>query len=284
MKIKKTLKNGGKAVWKAIKTTLTNEKGIAPAIGAALISAGAGIAGSVIDWVTGKGQIQEQNKANKNLAKETWELNKKQWELENEYNTPANQMKRFEEAGLNPNLIYGQTNLSANSPAYVSPEAQAAGGTELGKSGIANRAIEAYRNTLEAKNAEADYLLKQYGQNKTLEEIKAIELARQLDKEKNIREARAAAQALRNAQAQERNTNANTEKTKADAENSKKGDTYEKRTLKILDNTLENAEKEGQKAKDKYPEHHKDKGVKNPIPKKYRAKENEYKESGGIYY
>lgn len=32
------------------------------------------------------------------------------WGLQNEYNSPANQMKRFQEAGLNPNLIYGQGN------------------------------------------------------------------------------------------------------------------------------------------------------------------------------
>lgn len=32
------------------------------------------------------------------------------WELQNEYNTPANQMARYSAAGLNKNLIYGQTN------------------------------------------------------------------------------------------------------------------------------------------------------------------------------
>lgn len=32
------------------------------------------------------------------------------WAMQNEYNSPANQMKRFQAAGLNPNLIYGQSN------------------------------------------------------------------------------------------------------------------------------------------------------------------------------
>lgn len=32
------------------------------------------------------------------------------WRMQNEYNTPAAQMARFKEAGLNPNLIYGQGN------------------------------------------------------------------------------------------------------------------------------------------------------------------------------
>lgn len=32
------------------------------------------------------------------------------WTMQNEYNSPEAQMKRFQAAGLNPNLIYGQTN------------------------------------------------------------------------------------------------------------------------------------------------------------------------------
>lgn len=38
----------------------------------------------------------------------------KNWMLQNAYNTPAEQMKRFREAGLNPNLIYGQTNMAGS--------------------------------------------------------------------------------------------------------------------------------------------------------------------------
>lgn len=32
------------------------------------------------------------------------------WNMQNSYNSPAQQMQRFKEAGLNPNLIYGQSN------------------------------------------------------------------------------------------------------------------------------------------------------------------------------
>lgn len=34
------------------------------------------------------------------------------WNMQNEYNSPAAQMERFKAAGLNPNLIYGQSNES----------------------------------------------------------------------------------------------------------------------------------------------------------------------------
>lgn len=35
------------------------------------------------------------------------EWNLAQWNRQNEYNTPLNQMKRLQDAGLNPNLVYG---------------------------------------------------------------------------------------------------------------------------------------------------------------------------------
>lgn len=48
------------------------------------------------------------------------ELNRQNWEMQNAYNTPEAQMARFEAAGLNPNLIYSQSN-EAGSIASVSP-------------------------------------------------------------------------------------------------------------------------------------------------------------------
>lgn len=42
------------------------------------------------------------------------EYNIKNWEMQNAYNTPAAQMLRYAEAGLNPNLIYGQSNMAGS--------------------------------------------------------------------------------------------------------------------------------------------------------------------------
>lgn len=42
-----------------------------------------------------------------------WEQNRinvENWKMQNEYNSPAAQMARYQEAGLNPNLMYGQGN------------------------------------------------------------------------------------------------------------------------------------------------------------------------------
>lgn len=44
------------------------------------------------------------------LSRQEMKRNIALWEMQNAYNTPAEQMKRFKEAGLNPNLIYQQTN------------------------------------------------------------------------------------------------------------------------------------------------------------------------------
>lgn len=61
-------------------------------------------------------------------AAATARLNKKQrqfaidmWNMQNAYNTPQMQMQRFKDAGLNPNLIYGQGN-SGNAGAVSTPE------------------------------------------------------------------------------------------------------------------------------------------------------------------
>lgn len=50
------------------------------------------------------------------LNEAAYQRNLQQWNMENAYNSPAEQMKRYEAAGLNKNLIYGQQNTSGNSP------------------------------------------------------------------------------------------------------------------------------------------------------------------------
>lgn len=53
------------------------------------------------------------NHFNKGAASTQNEYSWSMWNATNEYNKPINQMKRFEEAGLNPNLIYGQSNTTS---------------------------------------------------------------------------------------------------------------------------------------------------------------------------
>ena len=67
----------------------------------ALASAGIALGSSLISQFFGNNAAQKQ-------AKEQNELNMQNWLKQQEYNSPKNQMNRFTEAGLNPQLIYGQ--------------------------------------------------------------------------------------------------------------------------------------------------------------------------------
>lgn len=49
------------------------------------------------------------------------------WNMQNAYNTPAAQMARYQEAGLNPNLIYGQSNMAGDVKSASSAQPRSSG-------------------------------------------------------------------------------------------------------------------------------------------------------------
>lgn len=61
----------------------------------------------------------ETNATNKSVAERNNQFNYEMWVRNNEYNSPASQMQRFKEAGLNPALIYGSSGNAGNSSAPV---------------------------------------------------------------------------------------------------------------------------------------------------------------------
>lgn len=66
--------------------------------------------------------------------------------MTNEYNSPINQMKRYKEAGLNPNLIYGQTNTAQmpnNDSGYFNPN--------FDKINMFSQALDGYQNRKDAE-------------------------------------------------------------------------------------------------------------------------------------
>ena len=69
-----------------------------------------------------KEENQKNRDWNLNLAHQQNAWNIEQWNRENAYNSPAAQMARFRDAGLNPDLAYGQQNLSAASPEMTAGE------------------------------------------------------------------------------------------------------------------------------------------------------------------
>lgn len=116
-----------------------------------------GFGSSIANYGAQQSQADEAFRKNKELARMQNGFRIAQWERENLYNTPMQQMMRFKEAGLNPNLIYGQQNLSANSPElvggtpYQSPQANpidAQGVAQLSLVDAQKRLIEAQINDL----------------------------------------------------------------------------------------------------------------------------------------
>ncbi len=76
---------------------------------AALVVAIAGIAASAYS-------ADKANQAQKDLARFQDEANQKYLQQAQEYNSPKQQMLRFQQAGLNPHLVYGQ-----GSPGNIDP-------------------------------------------------------------------------------------------------------------------------------------------------------------------
>lgn len=68
------------------------------------------LVGAGLSWVAQWLGQRKQAKENANLAATQNAANQAYLDKQLEYNTPANQMARYQAAGLNPNLVYGQGN------------------------------------------------------------------------------------------------------------------------------------------------------------------------------
>lgn len=90
------------------------------------ISAAAGTTQSVINSRGGRRSQKRALAYNKELAEYQNQLAIQNWELQNAYNSPAAQMQRLREAGLNPLLIYGDGAGAAGSAASAPDAAHVA--------------------------------------------------------------------------------------------------------------------------------------------------------------
>lgn len=97
--------------------------------------------GGALDTLMGKDTMREQN-----------EFNLQMWNLQNEYNKPINQMRRYEEAGLNPLLIYNQGNPGNATSAPTSARPMESGASALSK---VFSTVSAIKN-MQAMNAQVD--------------------------------------------------------------------------------------------------------------------------------
>lgn len=88
--------------------------------------AGASSAGDFINALS----TQKQNASSQDFSREMYERTRKDnlefWQMTNSYNSPQAQMMRFQQAGLNPNLVYGQGAGSSNAGSIPTPDVQSA--------------------------------------------------------------------------------------------------------------------------------------------------------------
>ena len=121
-------------------------------IDAGLLSAGSNVLSQGINAVS----TGTTNRANRRHAEKMmqWEVNanRQNWQMQNEYNHPKQQMQRLKEAGLNPNLVYGNgavaTGGQISSASGRSPQGQA---PQFDLGGIVSGYLDA-----EAKKAQID--------------------------------------------------------------------------------------------------------------------------------
>jgi len=110
------------------------------------ITGAASVLGSVIGNIGSKKRQKRADKANIKF-----------WRMQNEYNDPAQQMSRLKKAGLNPNLIYGQSVSGATGQAgAVAPSKAAPYSMDLGTA--ANNALSAYQTQAQVENTNVNTL------------------------------------------------------------------------------------------------------------------------------
>lgn len=94
-----------------------------PVIGTTLGVVG-GLLGKIGQRRQQRRNIRDQTAANKELANFAYGKDLEQWERQNLYNAPTQQMARLREAGLNPNLVYGSGSAAGVTSPAKSPQYQ----------------------------------------------------------------------------------------------------------------------------------------------------------------
>lgn len=121
-----------------------------------LIAAGAQLVGQGINAMTTSQANKEQLAYNREMYDKQRADALADWTMQNEYNSPQAQMQRFKDAGLNPNLIYGQM---TNSPVVrtSSPQSYTPNVARVDLGSVANTALASYFDT-QLKQAQVNNL------------------------------------------------------------------------------------------------------------------------------
>lgn len=116
-----------------------------------------GYTGNIIGAAAQSNAVHETNLQQERLARYSYEQQRQMIAEQNEYNTPKNQMARYQEAGLNPNLVYNQGSSGNQSEIarYNAPNLQTPDVSGLG-SGV----VDAIKIGMALEQNQADLSLK----------------------------------------------------------------------------------------------------------------------------
>lgn len=99
-------------------------------------------ADTLLDSLFGLGSSSKQLSNSKKLMDYQNEINLRNWKLVNEYNSPKNQMARYVDAGLNPNLVYGS--LGQSEAQSITGPSATANSPRFGQSKFAQSLMQYY--------------------------------------------------------------------------------------------------------------------------------------------
>lgn len=126
---------------------LQNIKNSLSGIGSAALQ-GLGAAGNVAS-------VLLTNKANRELAEYSFDMQRQMIQEQNEYNSPVQQMTRYQQAGLNPNLIYGNGQASAGNQSEIARyQAPVMHAPEIELGSMMTMGLQALRQEAEIRNIE----------------------------------------------------------------------------------------------------------------------------------
>lgn len=140
------------------------------------------IFGGYGDFSRDKMNMGMQAELDSMLAKYQYDMNLEQWERENAYNSPAQQMQRLKAAGLNPHMAYDSLeNQSAPSPQMQQVQSKLSFGQYRHNLAMENISLMEQMNNLRFQSAQIDNLnatnevLKLEGVNKALGNMREFE-------------------------------------------------------------------------------------------------------------
>lgn len=132
----------------------------------------AGALGGLFNWFDQGNQrqqarenIENQQRANMEMAKYSYSRDLEQWNRGNVYNSPQAQMERLKAAGLNPNLVYGSGSAAGSSagqlPKFQAPTVDYSHVPPFQPGAAIGGAISQFQDYI-VKNAQVDNLREQF--------------------------------------------------------------------------------------------------------------------------